>query len=325
MVGAVFVGALTVLQSKINGELGAELEDGFFAAWISFSVGLVAIAVIVLASPRQRSAVGRLRRGVRPADGTPVLIKPWFLLGGLGGATFVAAQSTTVQYLGIAIFTVSIVAAQNGNSLFVDRAGLGPAGIQQLSAKRIVAALIATGGVAVAVSSRLGDQDFALWALAFALFAGSLIAIQQAINGRVAATAGSPWVAGLVNFIVGWLGLSVAVGIYQLISPHSFGQTQLPWEAPWLYTGGFIGVAFIVVAAAVVHSLGVLLFALLSITGQMVGALALDIFAGEPGQPVNLLLILGVVITGGAVALAAVSRAAPGAAGVVTRGNNGQP
>jgi transporter family-2 protein len=308
MVGAVFVGALTVLQSKINGELGAKLGDGFFAAWISFSVGLIAITAIVFLSGNQRGAVRQLRAALRPPDRSPALIKPWFLLGGLGGATFVAAQSTTVQYLGIAVFTVSIVAAQNGNSLFVDRAGLGPAGKQQLTVRRIVAALIATVGVAVAVSSRLGEQGFALWALAFALFAGSLIAIQQAINGRVAAAAGSAWVAGLVNFVVGWLGLTLAVAIYQLVSPHTFGETQLPWEAPWLYTGGFIGVAFIVVAAAVVHSLGVLLFALLSITGQMVGALALDIFAREPGAPVNFLLILGVAITGGAVALAAISR-----------------
>ncbi len=310
MVGAIFVGALTVLQSKINGELGAELGDGFFAAWISFGVGLVAIAVIVFANRRQRAAVHTLRRAVRPPNGEPALLRPWYLLGGLGGATFVAAQSTTVQYLGIAIFTVSIVAAQNANSLLVDRVGLGPAGVQQLTGRRIVAAVVATGGVAVAVSSRAGGDGFAVGALLFALFAGSLIAIQQAINGRVAAAAGSPWVAGLMNFIVGWLGLTVAVGLYQLVSPHSFGDTQLPWEAPWLYTGGFIGVAFIVVAAAVVHSLGVLLFALLSITGQMAGALALDIFAGEPGQPVNLLLIVGVVITGGAVALATLSRGA---------------
>ena len=320
MVGAVFVGALTVLQSRINGELGAKLGDGFFAAWVSFSVGLVVISVIVFVSNRQRSAVRQLKAAVRPRDRSPALITPWFLLGGLGGATFVAAQSTTVQYLGIAIFTVSVVAAQNGNSLVVDRVGLGRAGVQRLTPRRIVAALIATVGVAIAVSSRLGEQGFALWALAFALFAGALIAIQQAINSRVAQAAGSAWVAGLVNFIVGWLGLSVAVVVYQIVSPHSLGDTPLPWEAPWLYTGGIIGVAFIVVAAAVVHSLGVLLFALLSITGQMSGALALDIFAREAGQPVNLLLILGVLITGSAVALAAVSRPAPTADTVSTRG-----
>ena len=65
---------------------------------------------------------------------------------------------------------------------------------------------------------------------------------------------------------------------------------------------------FIVVAASVVHSLGVLLFALLSIVGQMGGALILDIVVRDPNEPVNLLLVLGVAITGGAVALAATAK-----------------
>ena len=67
---------------------------------------------------------------------------------------------------------------------------------------------------------------------------------------------------------------------------------------PFIYVGGLIGVTFIVVAASVVHSLGVLLFALLSILGQMGGALVLDAVVRDPGQPFNVLLVLGVVITG---------------------------
>ena len=46
--------------------------------------------------------------------------------GGLGGAMYVASQSITVATLGVALFTVCIVAGQTGNSLLVDRLGLGP-------------------------------------------------------------------------------------------------------------------------------------------------------------------------------------------------------
>ncbi len=46
MVAAVTVSALTVVQSRINGRLGDELDDGILAAWISFTVGLVAISLI---------------------------------------------------------------------------------------------------------------------------------------------------------------------------------------------------------------------------------------------------------------------------------------
>ncbi|HAM22322.1 MAG TPA: hypothetical protein DCQ04_08605 [Actinobacteria bacterium] len=305
MVGTVVVSALTVLQSRINGELGQELDDGILAAWISFVIGLIAIVVIVVASKRNRAAVGVLRDAVRKKPGRGRLIAPWQLLGGLGGATFVAAQSTTVQYLGVAVFTVSVVAAQNANSLVVDRIGLGPAGVQAITSRRVIAAIIATGGVALAVSSRTAEGDFNFAALIFALIAGLLIAIQQALNGQVSATSGSPFVAGLGNFVVGFVGLSFAVLIYQLVAPHQIGQVPSPLENPWIYVGGFIGVLFIVVAASVVHSLGVLLFALLSIVGQMGGALILDIVISDPNEPINLLLVLGVAITGGAVALAA--------------------
>lgn len=307
-VGAVGVSAATVVQSRINGELGRQLDDGFLAAWISFGVGLIAIVVVVLSNRRHRAAVGTLRQAIRRgSDGTRRLA-PWVLFGGLGGATFVAAQSTTVQYLGVAIFTVSVVAAQNANSLVVDRIGLGPAGVQAVTARRVVAAIVATGGVAIAVSSRATEAGFVLWALLFALFAGFMIAIQQALNGQVASTAGSPFVAGLTNFIVGFAGLTLAVIVYQLVSPHEIGPFPSLGESGWLYLGGFIGVLFIVVAAAVVHLLGVLVFSLLSVLGQMGGALALDIFLREPGQQVSPLLVVGVVITGCAVAIAATAR-----------------
>lgn len=308
MVAAVLASALTVVQSRINGELGKELNDGFLAAWISFGIGLIVIAIIVLASKKHRAATGVLRDAVANKPGRGRLIQPWVLLGGIGGATFVAAQSTTVQYLGVAVFTVSVVAAQNANSLVVDRIGLGPAGVQAITSRRVIAAVIATAGVGIAVSSRSGAGGFTFWALAFALFAGLMIAVQQALNGQVSATAGSPFVAALGNFIVGFVGLSIAVGIYQLVAPHAYGEPPSLTQEPWIYLGGFIGVIFIVVAAAVVHTLGVLLFALLSVAGQMGGALLLDIVVHDPKQPVTVLLVVGVAITGGAVALAATGK-----------------
>lgn len=308
MVAAVAVSALTVVQSRINGELGQDLNDGILAAWISFAIGLVAIAIVVVSMKRHRRAVGVLRDALKNKEGRGRLIQPWQLLGGIGGATFVAAQGTTVQYLGVAVFTVSVVAAQNANSLVVDRVGLGPAGVQPVNSRRVVAAIIATVGVGIAVSSRSGQGDFKVWALIFALVAGLLIAVQQALNGQVSATSGSPFVAGLGNFIVGWVALTFADAIFQLVSPHQLGQLPSLTANPFIYVGGLIGVTFIVVAASVVHSLGVLLFALLSILGQMGGALVLDAVVRDPGQPFNVLLVLGVVITGGAVALAATAK-----------------
>lgn len=308
MAAAFTAGGLTVVQSRINSQLGVTIGDGLFAAWISFSVGLAVTVAVVFALSKQRAALGRLREALRRRpDGTRE-VRFWMLLGGLGGATFVAAQTESVQYLGVAIFTVSVVAAQNANSLFVDRFGLGSSGAQPFTAKRIIASLIATAGVGIAVTSRLDASSFQLWALILALVAGALIAVQQAINGRVAVAADSPWTAGFVNFLVGWIALGTAVMISHVVSPHGWTLPPPPWSEPLIWTGGFIGLIFILVAAGTIHILGVLLFALLSIAGQVTGALVVDFAWPQTPEPFSWTLVIGVVVTGAAVALAAISR-----------------
>lgn len=309
--GAIFVGALTVIQSRINGRLGALIDDGIFAAWISFSVGLVAIVILVAVVPSQREALRRLRASVRPGSEERAksrwaagAIRPWYLLAGIGGATFVAAQSTTVQYLGVAMFTVGVVTSQNIGSLFVDRLGMGPRGVQPITVRRVFAALLAIVGVMVAVSGQAGTGSFQLWAVVFVFIAGLLIAIQQALNGRVAESAGSAWIAGLCNFIAGWAALSIALVVSELFRHRSIPLPPSPLEEPVLWLGGFIGLAFIVVAAIVVRVVGVLVFALLSITGQLACALLLDLFVPEAGVTLSRGLIVGVVLTASAVVIA---------------------
>ncbi len=309
MVAAFTVGLLSVVQSRINGALGELLEDGLFAAWLSFTVGLLVVGVIVLAVPNQRATLAKVRSALQPDSTGHRQLRSWQLLGGLGGATFVAAQGATVQFLGVAIFTVAVVAGQNANSLVVDRLGLGPAGMQAFTWRRAIAALIATAGVAVAVSGRVSGTSFAVGALVFAFVAGALIAVQQAINGRVAASAGSPWTAGLANFTAGWLGLTLAVLIEHVLSGRGLTLPPSPLTHPVVWIGGLIGVAFIVVAASVVRTLGVLLFALLSIAGQVTGALVVELLYPAVNKPFSWTLVIGVLITGGAVALAAVGRA----------------
>lgn len=305
---SIVVGALTVIQSRINGSLGFLLSDGLEAAWISFGVGLIAVGLCFCMSSRLRSTLPNVRAGLRPDANGHSVLRPWQLLGGLGGATFVAAQSQTVQYLGVAIFTVSIVAAQNASAIVADRLGLGPSGIQPVTARRAIAAGIATLGVFIAVYPQIGITGFSVAALVFALVAGALIAIQQAINARVAVTAGSPWTAGLANFIVGWAGLTFALGVEHLVTEQPLHSVPTPWAHPELWIGGLIGVGFIVGAAMAVPALGVLLFALLSISGQVGGALVSAVLFPQPQAPVTWWLLVGAAVTAGGVAVATLSR-----------------
>jgi len=302
---ALAVGALTALQSRINGEMASVTQSGLQAAIVSFGTGWILLTVILLVSPAVRrglaSVVAALRSGA---------LRWWQIVGGLLGGFFVAVQSATVPLIGVAVFTVAVVAGQVSNSIVVDRLGLGPAGRQAVTPTRVISAILAVGAVVIAVSDRLGGGvEGSTFAVIAALVAGLAIAVQQAINGRVGATARNAWTAAWVNFTLGTVMLGVALGLAWGFT--EFDPGALPAGPWWLYLGGTIGVLFIAAAAWVVQRLGVLLFALLAITGQLTGALLLDWLAPAAGVTFHLTLVFGVLLAAVAVAVGSLSTWAP--------------
>jgi transporter family-2 protein len=304
---AVLGGFGGALQSRINGTLAGELDSGFAAAVLSFGSGLMVLLLVVLFSRLARRALGGVAARLR--DGR---LRWWECLGGAGGGFYVATQGLTVGALGVAAFTVAVVAGQSVSSLLVDRLGLAPGGVRLITLARALGPVLTVVAVTVAMSGRLGSP--ALLGLAvLPLLAGALQSVQQAVNGRVrAAVADSPVrgeggaVAGVLaatflNFVVGTLALLVAFTISVAVQGWPAGT--LPPE-PWLYTGGLIGVAFIAVQAAVVHRIGVLLLGLGMIAGQVVGALVLDVVAPDAAPP-GLATYVGAALTLVAVAVPA--------------------
>ena len=294
---AVVVGALTAYQSRVNGELSVATGNGVQAAVVSFGSGWLILAVMLVFAARYRDGLRRVISAVREGR------MPWWqVTGGVFGGFFVGVQSVTVPLIGVAVFTVAVVAGQSGSSLIVDRAGFGPAGRQPISVARIVSAIVAVLAVGIAVSDRIEAFSISeVWPILIAITAGLLIAFQQAINGRVGAVAHQPISAAFINFTLGFILLGGVLGIAWALSDVDPGPLPSgPW---WIYTGGAVGVAFIATAAWVVQRLGVLLFVLLSVTGQLLGALILDIVAPTPGTTVQLTLIIGVVVAGLAVAI----------------------
>ena len=292
------------MQGRINGELAALADDGILAAVINFSVGLVALCLLVLTRRSGREALmgipAQIRSGALPW---------WTLLGGLGGASFVAAQGLTVPALGVALFTVATVAGQTGMSLAVDKWGLGPSGHLPVSVLRIIAAVLATVAVFVASSGRDGDgDDNARLLVLLALLAGAAVAFQAAFNGRVSVTTGRPTVAALVNFTVGLVVLLVIWAIQRNARGEINGSLPAFTDKPWLYVGGLLGLLFVVSAAWSVRALGVLLFSLVVIAGSLVGAVAVDIVAPTEGASFTWALVVGLTMTFIAVGLASVRR-----------------
>ena len=293
------------MQSRINGELASITESGLQAALVSFGTGWILLTVILIASPGVRRGLVSVATALRSGS-----LRWWQVIGGLLGGFFVAVQSATVPLIGVAVFTVAVVAGQVSNSIVVDRLGLGPAGRQSVTPTRVISAILAVGAVVIAVSDRLGGGvEGSTLAVVAALVAGLAIAVQQAINGRVGATARNAWTAAWINFTLGTVMLGAVLGLAWGFT--EFDPGSLPSGPWWLYLGGTIGVLFIAAAAWVVQRLGVLLFALLAITGQLTGALLLDWLAPAAGVTFHLTLVAGVLLAAVAVAVGSVSSWAP--------------
>ncbi|MGK5517920.1 DMT family transporter [Micromonospora sp. URMC 107] len=295
-------GLAVAVQSRINGELGVRLADGIAAAVVSFGLGLVVLLVLVPATPGGRRGLVALRGAL--TDGT---LRPWQCLGGACGALLVAAQGLTIGTLGVAVFTVAVVAGQSGSSLAVDRAGVGPSGPQPVTGRRLAGAALTVVAVLLAVGERLGDPGTLGLAL-LPLIAGVGIAWQQAVNGRVRSAAGSALTATLVNFSVGTVALLVTFAVDVAIRGWPAGGA--PAE-PWLYLGGPIGIVFIAIAAAIVRFTGVLLLGLATIAGQIVGAVLLDLLLPTAASRPGLVTLLGAALTMIAVGVAALAPSVP--------------
>jgi transporter family-2 protein len=264
------------------------LDNAREAGLLSMATGLLLLSLLVVARPSLRRGVAEgitaYRRGV---------IVWWQLLGGLAGATVIAAQSIVVPILGVALFTVAIIAGQTANSLLVDRVGLGPAGRQPVTTRRIAAAGIAVLAVAISVLGKGGQFSFA--PVLFVVVAGATTAAQLAVNARVGVASGEALVAAWVNFIVGFTALAAffAVGLFVVDD----GVSQLPTSDWWLYLSGPIGVLFISAAAVIVRVLGVLMFSLCVVAGQVVGAVVIDVVSPTGGNTVGLATLVGVALT----------------------------
>lgn len=296
LVLALVLGAGTALQSRVNGQLAASLEDPFTAAAISFGSGLVILLVVLSLWRPGRAGLARVARALRGRE-----LAWWMVLGGIAGAWFVTTQGLSAGVIGVALFTIAIVAGQTIGGIVFDLVGLGPGGRRPLSATRVVGALLALAAIGWAVSAQI-SHDVPVLLMVLPFVAGLGAAWQQAVNGRVKAVAGSALTATVINFAVGTVVLTVVM----LVHAASAGwPAALPSE-PWLYVGGALGCIFIAGQAMLVRVLGVLVLALCGVAGQLVAALALDLLLPTADRPVDIATIGGTVLALVAVVVASI-------------------
>ncbi len=299
VVVTVLLGTLIAVQSRVNGELAVHATTGLFPAWWTMTTGLLVLLAIVLLHPPTRTGFADVRTAVRERS-LPLAT----LTGGIFGGLFLIIQSITVPLVGVAVFSVGVVAGQTSGSLLVDRLGISASGVRLVTWNRVVASIMAVVAVVIAISDRLQTSSGAVGFAVLAFLAGFVIAPQQAANGRVAVRARSPFAAAFVNFLGGVVMLTVFLSAALLLLGTRIPD---PWGAPWwAYLGGLLGLSVIAGAAWAVPMLGVLVFSLVSVLGQLVGAFVLDLLVPTEGTSVGWHLLAGVAMTFLAVVVAGV-------------------
>jgi bacterial/archaeal transporter family-2 protein len=276
---AVAAGAGIAVQSYANGRLGRSLGSAELAATVNNVTGLGALAAITLATGAGPRALRR--RGD---------VRAWHLLGGLGGALVVTVAAIAAPKIGVALLSLALVCGQTSGSLVADRAGVSPAGRQDITLTRMTGAVLAV--VAVALSALGGSTHPQVGLIAFAVVAGVAMSLQQAANGHLARATGEPIVASTVNFAVGVVALvAVAALATGLSPPHG-------WSGPVPeYLGGLIGATLATTMAVLVSKMGVLRLMVAVIAGQTAGGLAVDLVAPVHGETVTAATVAGVALT----------------------------
>jgi bacterial/archaeal transporter family-2 protein len=283
---AVVIASFNSIQARVNAELGFRMGDGFASALISISSGLLLILLVLSFSPGGRAGLRKIPGALRDRR-----LVWWQLLGGVSGAYYAVAQTVTGIVLGVALFSVAIVAGQTLSSLIMDRLGIGPSGVYQITWPRLAGTLLVLVAVVWSVWGQL-DAEAPVLVAWMPFLAGFGMGWQLAVNGRVRRETQSVLAATFVNFSVAAVLLSAIV----IVRGFTIGWPEvLPTEL-WLFTGGILGSMFIAGSAFVVARIGVLVLGVAVVAGQLLGALVIDIVSPSPLHPLTAATVGGVVL-----------------------------
>jgi bacterial/archaeal transporter family-2 protein len=128
-----------------------------------------------------------------------------------------------------------------------------------------------------------------------ALLGGAAFVLQQVANANLRGALGSPFWAGLTNFIAGGLALSLVLIAIREPIPSVQVMAKAPWFA-WI--GGCLGALYICGIILLLPKLGAATVVALFMVGQVLTSLTFDHFGllGAPVREVGLLRMLGAAL-----------------------------
>jgi len=136
MIMALLLGAILPLQAAINTRLSRIAGGSIAAAFVSFSVGTIALFLYLL-----------ITRQIHPQD-IPFRQSPWWIwIGGLLGVFFVSGIIVVLPRLGVALSFSLVIAGQMALAILFDHFGWLGMTIREISFGKIAGAIFLIVGV----------------------------------------------------------------------------------------------------------------------------------------------------------------------------------
>lgn len=278
------------VQTAVNSRLRFRLGGApLLASFVSFVVGTGFLTVLTLLTGSSL--------GIRLDQLGPT---PWWVWsGGVLGVVYLTGNLLLFPHLGAVETVIMPVLGQLAMSVLIDTAGWFGSPHHPLGASRLSGAVLVLLGAFLTVGApnkRLGTDSGTGGQLAWrvaGVLAGSLSAVQTAVNGRLGVLLHSAVHAALVSFAVGAATLLVLVVLLRQWPRDVTGRADLgPW---WMWLGGLLGATVVAGNAFLVPHLGTGLTVMVVLLGQMGGSVLIDSLGwlGTPRRQLNPTRVVG--------------------------------
>jgi len=305
LVGGVFIAN----QTPINTDLGRIAGSPFWGAAISFLVGTVFLALLVLATGER----------LLPSLVFIVHQPAWVWLGGVLGVVYLTTNVLLFPRLGALQTVILPIVGLIVMGVVIDTFGWFDSPVIPLSLLRCGGIIVLVAGVVIAVvlANRGGQpvperSSGKLWLWrAWAVVVGACSGMQQAINGRLGDLLQAPVEASFISFASGTVVIVVIAFAVARRLPFAVRRTAAPEPEPvrgqpqpvvrlkpWNWLGGVLGSLNVLVTVLAVPRIGAGLTIMTGLVGQIVGSVVVQQFGlwRSVRRPIRVLQIIGVLV-----------------------------
>lgn len=263
------LGFVAPIQTSLNTEASRYIQSPVGASLYSFLSGTVALLIIVLAVEHGFSFTGESVSGL-----------PWWAwLGGAAGVFGITVNILLLPRLGSIHTVILPLVGQVTAGFAIDAFGLFDTTVRPITILKALGFIIIILGVFLAVVKK-GDGSRSGNAIGWQILgiaAGAALAMQPAMNSRLAIGVDSPLQASLFSFASGAVLLLAIMALSGKHRPY-IGKVVTARRPVWTWLGGLIGVCIVIGQTYLVSYVGVGLLTILNIFGMLVSGALIDHF-----------------------------------------------